>query len=104
MDTLAHDATAVFLYEPVCANGSAQGADPHQAAAVLDALQQAVSGHDAVGMIYGGAVVPGVYTSLHRLAPWDGVAIGRAAQDTTMLDEMVGELLLPTERGPGSGG
>ncbi|MFD5447865.1 MULTISPECIES: triose-phosphate isomerase [unclassified Streptomyces] len=104
LDVLAPDATAILLYEPVWAIGSAQGADPHQAAAVLEALRRAASAHDAVGMIYGGAVVPGVYTSLRRLAPWDGVAIGRAAQDTTMLDEMLGELLEPMHRGPGSDG
>lgn len=104
LDALPHEAPAIVLYEPVWAIGSAQGADPHQAAAVLDALHRAAGGHHDVGMIYGGAVVPGTYSALRRLAPWDGVALGRAAQDCALLDETLGELLEPPRREAVDGG
>ncbi|MEU7099195.1 triose-phosphate isomerase family protein [Streptomyces longwoodensis] len=97
LEALPHDAPAIVLYEPVWAIGSTKGADPHQAAAVLDALNRAASSHLDISKIYGGAVVPGTYSSLRRLAPWDGVALGRAAQDTALLDETLGELLAPAQ-------
>jgi triosephosphate isomerase len=84
LDALPRDAPVIVLYEPVWAIGAARGADPHQAAAVLDALHGAASGRRPVGMIYGGAVVPGTYSSL--------------------LDETLCELLEPARRGPGNGG
>ncbi|MFB7598091.1 triose-phosphate isomerase [Streptomyces sp. NPDC056160] len=93
-------AAAVVLYEPVWAIGSAQSAQPHQAAAVLDALHHAAPGHLALSVIYGGAVTPGTYSSLRRLAPWDGVALGRAAQDAAMLDDVLRELVGPARREP----
>ncbi|MFI8949757.1 triose-phosphate isomerase [Streptomyces sp. NPDC053750] len=86
-------AAAVVLYEPAWAIGSDQGAEPHQAAAVLDALHQAAPSHLTLAVIYGGAVTAGTYSSLRRLAPWDGVALGRAAQDAALLDEVLGELV-----------
>ncbi|MGK4903679.1 triose-phosphate isomerase [Streptomyces albus] len=88
-------AAAVVLYEPAWAIGSAQTAEPHQAAAVLSALQQVTPGHVNPTLLYGGAVTAGTYSSLRRLAPWDGVALGRAAQDAAMLDDVLGELLEP---------
>ncbi|MEU5115997.1 triose-phosphate isomerase family protein [Streptomyces longwoodensis] len=69
LDALSHGARAIVLYEPVWAIGAAQGADPHQAASVFDALHRAAADHRAVRMIYGGAVVPGTYSTLRRVAP-----------------------------------
>ncbi|MFD7919426.1 triose-phosphate isomerase family protein [Streptomyces sp. NPDC059740] len=86
---------AVVLYEPAWAIGAGRGADPGHAATVLDTLHRAASAHPGTRMIYGGAVVPGTYSSLRRLAPWDGVALGRAARDARMLDDVLGELLPP---------
>ncbi|MFI1377637.1 triose-phosphate isomerase [Streptomyces longwoodensis] len=90
---LPSGAEAVVLYEPAWAIGGAHGAEPHQAAAVLDALHEATPDHIALTTTYGGAVTPGTFSALRRLAPWDGVALGRAAQDRTMLDDVLDELL-----------
>nr|BFD81215.1 triose-phosphate isomerase [Streptomyces sp. Xyl84] len=100
LQSLPPDAAAVILYEPGWAIGSDQGAEPHQAAAVLEALHHAAPGRIALTLVYGGAVTAGTYSSLRRLAPWDGVALGRAAQDPVMLDEVLCELLEPAGREP----
>ncbi|MFH8755931.1 triose-phosphate isomerase [Streptomyces atroolivaceus] len=83
---------ALVLYEPVWAIGSTQGAHPEHAATVLKALRAGVSRLN-VRYLYGGAVTPGTYSALRTTAPWDGVALGRAAQDAGMLREVVAELL-----------
>jgi triosephosphate isomerase len=88
-------ATAVLLYEPVWAIGGARSAEPYQAAAVLDALHRAAPDHITLSAIYGGAVTAGTYSALRRLAPWDGVALGRAAQNAALLDDVLRELVGP---------
>ncbi|MEW2266299.1 triose-phosphate isomerase family protein [Streptomyces sp. NPDC047853] len=96
-------AAAVVLYEPVWAIGGGQSAEPHQAAAVLDALHNAAPDHITLTMIYGGAVTAGTYSALRRLAPWDGVALGRAAQDGAMLDDVLSELMGAPQHETGTG-
>ncbi|MCQ4199023.1 triose-phosphate isomerase [Streptomyces sp. NPDC058783] len=96
-------AAAVILYEPVWAIGGAQSAEPHQAAAVLDDLHQGAPDHVSLSVLYGGAVTAGTYSVLRRLAPWDGVALGRAAQDGAMLDDVLSELLAAPRHEPGNG-
>ncbi|MFD3974103.1 triose-phosphate isomerase [Streptomyces cyaneofuscatus] len=83
---------ALVLYEPAWAIGNDHGADPGHAATVLHALHAALPRH-ATRFLYGGAVTPGTYTTLRDAAPWDGIAVGRAAQDPHMLHEVTAELL-----------
>ncbi|MGA5606373.1 triose-phosphate isomerase [Streptomyces griseoincarnatus] len=87
--------SALIFYEPLWAIGGAQAAHPNHAATVLERLRAAVT-HPAVRLVYGGAVVPGTYTALRAAAPWDGVALGRAARDPGMLGEITAELLAHT--------
>ncbi|MER6849878.1 MULTISPECIES: triose-phosphate isomerase family protein [Streptomyces] len=94
---------AEVLYEPVWAIGGAHSAEPHQAAAVLDTLHKVTPDHITLRAIYGGAVTAGTYSALRRLSPWDGVALGRAAQDSAMLDDVLGELLGPPRHDAGTG-
>ncbi|MFS0692995.1 triose-phosphate isomerase [Streptomyces nitrosporeus] len=89
---LPEDLPALVLYEPVWAIGSRHGAHPDHAAAVLHALRTTLT-RPATRFLYGGAVTPGTYTALRAAAPWDGVAVGRAAQDSGMLHEVAAELL-----------
>ncbi|AKZ53358.1 putative triosephosphate isomerase [Streptomyces ambofaciens ATCC 23877] len=84
----------LFLYEPGWAIGGTEAADPVHAGHVLRALQDVAAGHHA-RFVYGGAVVPGVYTRLRNEADWDGVALGRAAQDPLLLTEALDELTTP---------
>ncbi|CAM5497675.1 Triosephosphate isomerase OS=Streptomyces tendae OX=1932 GN=GUR47_05565 PE=3 SV=1 [Streptomyces tendae] len=84
----------LFLYEPGWAIGGDQAADPVHAGQVLRALRDVTAGHRA-RIVYGGAVVPGVYTRLRAEADWDGVALGRAAQDPLLLTEALDELTGP---------
>ncbi|MFH9673943.1 triose-phosphate isomerase [Streptomyces sp. NPDC017405] len=94
---------SLVLYEPAWAIGSDHGASPHHAAQVLQALHTAI-GTTHTRYLYGGAVTPGTYTSLRQSAPWDGVAIGRAAQDQVMLTEILDEILPARNRhAPGLG-
>ncbi|MFD4273215.1 triose-phosphate isomerase family protein [Streptomyces cyaneofuscatus] len=86
------DRPALVLYEPAWAIGNDHGAEPGHAAAVLRALH-AVLSRQATRFLYGGAVTPGTYTALRAAAAWDGVAVGRAAQDPHMLHEVTAELL-----------
>ncbi|HWU05978.1 MAG TPA: triose-phosphate isomerase family protein [Streptomyces sp.] len=88
---------SLVLYEPGWAIGGDHGASPGHAAHVLHALHTAL-GTTHTRYLYGGAVKAGTYTALRQTAPWDGVAIGRAAQDPVMLREVIAELLAP---GPG---
>ncbi|CAL9271589.1 L-erythrulose-1-phosphate isomerase [Streptomyces sp. SudanB5_2050] len=81
----------LFLYEPGWAIGGTEAADPVHACRVLRALRDITAGHHA-RFVYGGAVVPGVYTRLRGEGDWDGVALGRAAQDPLLLTEAVDEL------------
>jgi triosephosphate isomerase len=87
---------ALVLYEPAWAIGGGQAADPAHAGQVLRALRAATDGRD-VRFLYGGAVLPGTYTRLRQAADWDGVALGRAAQDAGILAETVAELLDESE-------
>lgn len=82
----------ILLYEPGWAIGGGRAADPEHGAEVLGALHEAATGYTA-RFLYGGAVVPGTYTALRAAAPWDGVALGRAAQDPRMLADTLDELL-----------
>jgi triosephosphate isomerase len=86
-----HKAVTI-LYEPVWAIGKAHGAHPDHAATVLQTLRTALN-RPRARFLYGGAVTPGTYTALRAAAPWDGVALGRAAQDAGMLHEVTAELL-----------
>ncbi|MFF5105047.1 triose-phosphate isomerase [Streptomyces sp. NPDC000134] len=81
----------LFLYEPGWAIGGSEAAGPAHAGRVLRALRDVTVGHD-VRFVYGGAVVPGVYTRLRGEADWDGVALGRVAQDPRLLTETLDEL------------
>ncbi|MEE1930377.1 triose-phosphate isomerase family protein [Streptomyces sp. TRM 70351] len=85
---------SLVLYEPAWAIGSDHGASPDHAAHVLQSLHTAI-GNAHTRYLYGGSVMPGTYTALRQAAPWDGVAIGRAAQDPGMLHEVTAELLNP---------
>ncbi|MEV5664954.1 triose-phosphate isomerase [Streptomyces flaveolus] len=89
---LPADRRALVLYEPAWAIGSDEGASPEHAAEILRTLRSEL-GDERIGYLYGGAVLPGVYTALRRAAPWDGVALGRAAQDSALLAEVLDELL-----------
>ncbi|MGW3561462.1 triose-phosphate isomerase [Streptomyces sp. NPDC000963] len=86
---------AIVLYEPLWAIGADQGPGPGHTAAVHAALRAALPGRADTRLLYGGAVLPGTYTRLRTTADWDGVAIGRAAQDPGMLREVTAELLGP---------
>jgi triosephosphate isomerase len=86
------DQPALVLYEPVWAIGGDEAADPDDAGHVLRALRTATVGRD-VRFLYGGAVTPGTYTRLRRAADWDGVALGRVAQELGVLAETAAELL-----------
>ncbi len=81
----------LFLYEPGWAIGGGHAADPVHAAHVLRALRDVTAGRSA-RFLYGGAVLPGTYTRMRREADWDGVALGRAAQDPVLLAETLDEL------------
>ncbi|NEY35472.1 triosephosphate isomerase [Streptomyces sp. PRKS01-65] len=83
---------SLVLYEPAWAIGGDHGASPGHAARVLEALHAAL-GTAYTRFLYGGSVTPGTYTALRRAAPWDGVAVGRAAQDPGMLRDVTAELL-----------
>ncbi|MFZ4134330.1 triose-phosphate isomerase [Streptomyces koyangensis] len=83
---------ALVLYEPAWAIGSAHGAEPGHAATVLETLRSALP-RPATHFLYGGAVTPGTYTALRARAPWHGVAVGRAAQDSGVLHEATDELV-----------
>ncbi|GGY97602.1 triosephosphate isomerase [Streptomyces geysiriensis] len=84
----------LFLYEPGWAIGGTEAADPVHAGHVLHALRDVTAGHHA-RFVYGGAVAPGVYTRLRGEGDWDGVALGRAAQDPLLLAEVLDELTTP---------
>ncbi|MGW9436349.1 triose-phosphate isomerase [Streptomyces sp. NPDC055607] len=86
---------AIVLYEPLWAIGADQGPGLGHTAAVHAALRAALPGRTDTRLVYGGAVLPGTYTRLRTTADWDGVAIGRAAQDPGMLREVTAELLGP---------
>ncbi|MFJ5846425.1 triose-phosphate isomerase [Streptomyces sp. NPDC092903] len=102
LDRLDPALPALVLYEPAWAIGKDHGADPDHATRVLQALHAAVP-RQATRFLYGGAVTPGTYTALRATAPWDGVAVGRAAQDPHMLHEVTAELLGQTPtRQPGA--
>ncbi|MEU2021347.1 triose-phosphate isomerase family protein [Streptomyces sp. NPDC016469] len=82
---------ALVLYEPAWAIGSDHAATPAHAARVLAGLHETLD-TSRIRFLYGGAVVPGTYTALRQDAAWDGVAIGRAAQDPAMLRDVLNEL------------
>ncbi|MGW0931034.1 triose-phosphate isomerase [Streptomyces sp. NPDC002644] len=90
-DTVPAGRPLLFLYEPAWTIGGAKAVDPAHAGHVLRALREATQGHDT-RFLYGGAVVPGTYTDLRREGDWDGVALGRAAQDPALLAETLDEL------------
>ncbi|MFE0800407.1 triose-phosphate isomerase [Streptomyces sp. NPDC058812] len=92
LDGIRPDRPALVLYEPVWAIGSSEGADPEHAGHVVRALQAATAGRN-VRFLYGGSVLPGTYTRLRQAGHWDGVALGRVAQDAGMLAETIAELL-----------
>ncbi|MEU0851473.1 triose-phosphate isomerase family protein [Streptomyces flaveolus] len=96
LENIRADQPALVLYEPVWAIGGDTAADPEDAGHVLRALRAATDGRD-VRFLYGGAVVPGIYSRLRQVADWDGVALGRVAQDAGVLAETVAELLDDTE-------
>ncbi|MEV6960209.1 hypothetical protein AB0M97_13600 [Streptomyces sp. NPDC051207] len=54
---------------------------------------RAATASRSVRFLYGGAVLPGTYTRMRQAADWNGVALGRAAQDAGMLAETIAELL-----------
>ncbi|MGW0933064.1 triose-phosphate isomerase [Streptomyces sp. NPDC002644] len=91
-DAVPAGRSLLFLYEPGWTIGGSRAADPAHTGHVLRALREATRGHD-VRFLYGGAVVPGTYTDLRREGDWDGVALGRAAQDPALLAETLDELL-----------
>lgn len=84
--------SALVLYEPAWAIGSDKAAPPGHAAQVLAGLHGIPGAGRSIRFLYGDAVVPGTYTALCREAAWDGVALGRAAQDSAMLGEVLHEL------------
>jgi triosephosphate isomerase len=92
VNTVPAGRRVLFLYEPGWAIGGARAVGPAHAAHVLGALRDVAVGHDA-RFLYGGAVVPGTYTDLRREGDWDGVAVGRAAQDLGLLTETLDELV-----------
>ncbi|MET8576543.1 triose-phosphate isomerase family protein [Streptomyces sp. NPDC005012] len=95
-DALPSAAPVTVLYEPGWAVGADKGADPDHAASALEALREVLSPDLRGGdtrFLYGGAVVPGSYSALRGAAPWDGVAVGRAARDPAQLDAVLAELL-----------
>ncbi|MFF2140029.1 triose-phosphate isomerase [Streptomyces sp. NPDC058193] len=95
LTSIQPDRPALVLYEPTWAIGGDRGADPTYAADILQALHTALP-RPNTRFLYGGAVTPGTYTALRAAAPWDGVAVGRAAQDASMLHEVTAELLTGT--------
>jgi triosephosphate isomerase len=92
LENVRAEQPALVLYEPVWAIGGDEAADPHHAGHVLRALRAATADQD-VRFLYGGAVTPGTYTRLRQTADWDGVALGRVAQDPGVLAETTAELL-----------
>ncbi|MFI2779246.1 triose-phosphate isomerase [Streptomyces sp. ALB3] len=89
---LPRERPALVLYEPAWAIGGEHPATPGHAARVLTGLHETLGPGHHVRFLYGGAVLPGTYTALRREAAWDGVAIGRAAQDPVLLRDVLHEL------------
>ncbi|WP_018656272.1 triose-phosphate isomerase [Actinomadura flavalba] len=87
-------APLVLMYEPAWTIGAEQAAAPEYAAPVLHALHAIGRGRAGpVRVLYGGAVVPGVFSRLAAVAPLDGVGLGRAAHDAGMRREVLAEVL-----------
>jgi triosephosphate isomerase len=82
----------VVLYEPAWAIGADEAAPPAHAAEVLRALRRTRPDTET-RFLYGGAVLPGTFTALRTEGDWDGVAVGRAAQDRARLAEVAAEIL-----------
>jgi triosephosphate isomerase len=95
LDAVPGRAPLAWLYEPPWASAEHEPAPPAQVAAVAAALRHLSSGRTAeVRVLYGGAVVPGVWRVLQKGGcRLDGLGVGKAAYDAPTRQAVTAELV-----------